>query len=232
MSQRALLSMKQKARKAGKRPSSSLSTMRVDPDLLQGAAGRLAEQLRGKSMKEAFKVLRSRDPARTSVVTTSEFRRCMERLGASVGPEDMETFETQFGEYAPDESLLHKHKRAIGAAATSTLPRRVQSARGVNYVKLLRRVYLEKLNPGTSGLVFSPMSTRKRHWGDRKAGADVLRVDHDAGRGAGGASGRSSATDAGLDVAPSWPHTIDLKREPATLSEDDLIYNKLKELQV
>lgn len=58
----------------------------------------------------------------------------------TVPPGDMALFEEQFGEYTPDRTLVRATKRQIGPAAFAAKPKRVVPLRGVNYVKLLRRV--------------------------------------------------------------------------------------------
>ena len=150
-----------------RRSTGALSSIRVDPTLLQDACARIAAQLRGTSMKEAFRVLRRKDGAGSNMLRKRDLRLGMEALGVQVAPGDLALLEEQFGEYAPDSARVRRPKKTIGPAAFATKPKRVMPMRGINYTKLLRRVYLEKLNPGGATLVFSPMSTKKRAlWAD------------------------------------------------------------------
>lgn len=62
------------------------------------------------------------------------------RAEVVVPPGDMALFEEQFGEYTPDRTLVRTTKHQIGPAAFAAKPKRVVPLRGLNYVKLLRRV--------------------------------------------------------------------------------------------
>ena len=210
--------------------------MRVDPDLLQEACARVAKQLKGRTMKDAFRVFRQSDPARSSILTkpnvahrfaamrtwggssrdtiaypspVSPSLMCtvlpLGRAEVTVLPEDMALFEEQFGVYAPDKTVVRGPKHHIGAASFATKPKRVEPLRGINYVKLLRRVYMEKLNPGGGALVFSPMSTKKRQFWSAAGGASSRRSHASARRSTKASGGSRRRADGSAQDTPMSP---------------------------
>lgn len=121
--------------------------------------------------------------------------------------EDMETLLGQFSEYK--RSMFRDtnvwRKAAVGAGEADLYGTQDHGSPGgggkgggagggrlVNYVKLLRRVYLEKLQPGGTGFVFSPMVRRRRSpsQGRGKGGRSQVMKVHEGG-GEGGSSRRS-----------------------------------------